>query len=89
MTYVSIEGKVSNFAHDALKYVCLTVYYSNSVKSLLYANIIHSIQMFPSQRVGLKLKVSAACQIQEYLADYRKKISAIKVRYGVVSWSGM
>ena len=34
MTYVSIEGKASNFAHDALKYVCLAVYYSNSVKSL-------------------------------------------------------
>ncbi|KAI6037259.1 hypothetical protein PISMIDRAFT_106956, partial [Pisolithus microcarpus 441] len=27
-------GKTSNFAHDVLKYVCLSVYYSNSVKSL-------------------------------------------------------
>ncbi|KAI6018484.1 hypothetical protein PISMIDRAFT_124017 [Pisolithus microcarpus 441] len=31
---VSIEGKTSNFAHDVLKYVCLSVYYSNSMKSL-------------------------------------------------------
>ncbi|KAI5993245.1 hypothetical protein EDD15DRAFT_2367512 [Pisolithus albus] len=31
---VDAQGKTSNFAHDALKYVCLAVYYSNSVKSL-------------------------------------------------------
>ncbi|KAI6009065.1 hypothetical protein BKA83DRAFT_4505296 [Pisolithus microcarpus] len=31
---VDAQGKMSNFAHDALKYVCLAVYYSNSMKSL-------------------------------------------------------
>ncbi|KAI6156261.1 hypothetical protein EDD17DRAFT_1764407 [Pisolithus thermaeus] len=60
---VDAQGKTSNFAHDALKYVCLTVYYSNSVKSL------HQFAKF-QQYVLYKVLLLVTAIIHEVLCIY-------------------
>ncbi|KAI6128079.1 hypothetical protein EDD16DRAFT_1701993 [Pisolithus croceorrhizus] len=61
---VDAQGKTSNFAHDALKYVCLAVYYSNSVKSLCqFAKF--------QQYVPYKVLLLIAAIIHEVLCIYK------------------
>ncbi|KIK14863.1 hypothetical protein PISMIDRAFT_116292, partial [Pisolithus microcarpus 441] len=61
---VDAQGKMSNFAHDALKYVCLTVYYSNSMKSL------HQFTKF-QQYVPCKALLLVTAIIHEGLCTYK------------------
>ncbi|KIK18497.1 hypothetical protein PISMIDRAFT_14343 [Pisolithus microcarpus 441] len=61
---VDAQGKTSNFAHDALKYVCLAVYYSNSMKSL------RQFAKF-QQYVPCKALLLVAAIIHEVLCIYK------------------
>ncbi|KAI6010452.1 hypothetical protein EDC04DRAFT_2905901 [Pisolithus marmoratus] len=61
---VDAQGKTSNFAHDALKYVCLAVYYCNSVKSL------HQFAKF-QQYVPYKALLLVTAIIHEVLCIYK------------------